>query len=104
MPTYEYECAACGHRFEAFQRISDRPLRACPECRGKVRRLIGTGAGVLFKGSGFYATDYRSESYRKAASRETPEKRAADPPAAAPAGSDSAKSAGGRRKAEARKD
>jgi len=70
MPTYDYECQKCGHRFERFQKISDAPLRTCPQCRGKVRRLLGTGAGILFKGSGFYATDYRSESYRKAAKKE----------------------------------
>jgi putative FmdB family regulatory protein len=68
MPTYEYECPKCGHRFEKFQAISDKPVRTCPKCRGrKVRRLIGTGAGILFKGSGFYKTDYRSEAYSKAA-------------------------------------
>jgi putative FmdB family regulatory protein len=66
MPTYEYECRKCGHRFEEFQSISEPPLKACPECGGKVRRLIGSGAGILFKGSGFYQTDYRSSSYRKA--------------------------------------
>lgn len=67
MPTYEYECLKCGHHFDRFQRITGPPLRRCPKCRGKVRRQIGTGAGILFKGSGFYTTDYRSESYRKAA-------------------------------------
>jgi len=70
MPTYEYLCESCGHRFEIFQQISAPARRRCPECRGKVRRLIGAGAGLLFKGSGFYITDYRSESYRKAAKAE----------------------------------
>lgn len=70
MPTYEYLCDSCGHRFELFQQISAPPRRRCPECRGKVRRLIGAGAGLLFKGSGFYITDYRSQSYRKAAKAE----------------------------------
>jgi putative FmdB family regulatory protein len=66
MPTYEYECPKCGHRFEKFQSISDPPVKTCPKCRGrKVKRLIGTGAGILFKGSGFYGTDYRSETYKK---------------------------------------
>ena len=59
MPTYDYLCENCGHRFEHFQQMSDTPLSACPECGGAVRRLIGAGAAVIFKGSGFYATDYR---------------------------------------------
>ncbi len=68
MPTYEYVCGACDHRFEEFQSITAKPIRKCPECgRMKVKRLIGTGAGVIFRGSGFYETDYRSESYKKAA-------------------------------------
>lgn len=66
-PTYEYECQACQDRFEKFQSIKDAPLKKCPRCGGKVRRLIGTGAGLLFKGSGFYITDYRSEGYKRAA-------------------------------------
>lgn len=66
MPTYEYECRACGSRFDLFQNITEKPVKRCPECkRLKVRRLIGSGAGIIFKGSGFYQTDYRSESYRK---------------------------------------
>jgi len=60
MPTYEYQCEQCGHRFERFQKMSDAPVGVCPECGGNVRRLIGPGAAVIFKGSGFYATDYRS--------------------------------------------
>ena len=73
MPTYDYECDACGHRFEKFQSITARPICKCPECgKSKVRRLIGTGAGVIFKGSGFYQTDYRSESYKKAAEKDKP--------------------------------
>jgi putative FmdB family regulatory protein len=62
MPTYDYECTKCGHAFEAFQRMSDAPLSSCPRCRGRVRRLIGGGMGVIFKGSGFYTTDYRKGS------------------------------------------
>ncbi|MBN1355217.1 zinc ribbon domain-containing protein [bacterium] len=58
MPTYEYECSQCGHVFEKFQKMSDVPLRDCPLCGGRVRRLIGTGSGIIFKGSGFYATDH----------------------------------------------
>ena len=67
MPTYEYECRRCGHKFELFQSMSEPPRKRCPKCRGKVERLLGTGAGILFKGSGFYATDYRSKSYREGA-------------------------------------
>ena len=70
MPTYEYECQRCGHSFEAFQGMTEKPLRKCPECSGRVRRLIGAGAGIIFKGSGFYQTDYRSEDYKKAAKAE----------------------------------
>ena len=66
MPTYEYLCGACDHTFEEFQSITAKSLRKCPACgRPKLKRLIGTGAGVIFKGSGFYETDYRSESYKK---------------------------------------
>jgi len=60
MPTYEYECDSCGISFERLQRISDDPIRKCPECGGKVRRLISSGGGLVFKGPGFYATDYGS--------------------------------------------
>ena len=68
MPTYDYECDACGHEFELFQTISENPKKKCPACKKfKLRRLFGTGAAVVFKGSGFYQTDYRSDSYKKAA-------------------------------------
>ena len=72
MPTYEYQCIKCGYKFEEIQRITAPPLESCPQngCDGKVRRLIGTGGGLLFKGSGFYITDYRSEGYKKAAKSE----------------------------------
>jgi len=66
MPTYEYECVKTGRRFEVFQNMSDAPVRKCPECGGKARRLIGAGGAVILKGSGFYATDYRTS---KGASR-----------------------------------
>lgn len=69
MPTYEYECPRCG-RFERFQPITARPLKACPKCAGAVRRLISAGAGIIFKGHGFYATDYRSPGYREAEKKE----------------------------------
>jgi putative FmdB family regulatory protein len=66
MPTYEYECTSsdCRHRFEAFQSIKARPLRKCPACGNTVKRLIGAGAGIIFRGSGFYITDYRSKDYK----------------------------------------
>lgn len=66
MPTYEYRCNACGHEFEKFQSMTDSPVRTCPECKKRrVERLISAGAGVIFKGSGFYETDYRSASYKE---------------------------------------
>ena len=80
MPTYEYSYQKCGPNFEAFQSMRDEPFRECPKnlCRlpkwghGKVKRLLGTGAGLIFKGSGFYITDYRSDSYKEAAKKESP--------------------------------
>jgi putative FmdB family regulatory protein len=67
MPTYDYECDACGHAFEEWQSFKDEPLTQCPACKKKkLRRLFGGGAAVIFKGSGFYETDYRKESYKKA--------------------------------------
>jgi len=73
MPTYDYECDACGHAFELFQSISEPVKKKCPECgKLKLRRLFGTGAAIVFKGSGFYQTDYRSESYKKGAAEEKP--------------------------------
>ncbi|MBT8044686.1 MAG: zinc ribbon domain-containing protein [Verrucomicrobiae bacterium] len=73
MPNYDYQCQECGHIFEVFQKMSDAKLEDCQQekCSGKVRRLLGTGAGVIFKGSGFYQTDYRSESYKKDASKDS---------------------------------
>lgn len=92
MPTYEYVCQKCGHEFEAFHSISAAPLKTCPEevCgqkkwgRGKVTKKIGAGAGLLFKGGGFYITDYRSDNYKQAAKKDS-----APAPAAAPAKSES---------------
>ena len=83
MPTYEYECTKCGISFELEQRMSDKPRKRCLECRGKVIRIISGGGGIILKGSGFYATDYRSEAYKKAAR--------ADKPSTDSTGSDSAK-------------
>jgi putative FmdB family regulatory protein len=72
MPSYEYKCDACGHEFEEFQGIKDAPLRKCPQCKkNKLRRLISGGAAIVFKGSGFYQTDYRSEAYKKSAKAES---------------------------------
>ncbi len=72
MPTYDYVCDACEHEFELFQSIKESVKRKCPECgRMKLRRLIGPGAAIVFKGSGFYKTDYRSEAYKKAAAAES---------------------------------
>lgn len=71
MPTYEYQCDACQHNFDEFQSFSEAPLKKCPKCgKSKLRRLFGAGAGIIFKGSGFYQTDYRSESYQKASKAE----------------------------------
>ena len=73
MPTYDYECDACGHEMELFQGINDPVKKKCPECgKNKLRRLFGSGAAIVFKGSGFYQTDYRSESYKKAAKADKP--------------------------------
>ena len=73
MPTYDYVCDACEHKFEHFQSIKEDALKKCPACKkNKLRRLIGPGAAIVFKGSGFYQTDYRSESYKKAASADKP--------------------------------
>lgn len=65
MPTYEYECPHCSYNFEAFQKITASPIEACPRCNKKVKRLISSGAGIIFKGTGFYATDYRKKSKDK---------------------------------------
>ncbi|MCH5376800.1 MAG: zinc ribbon domain-containing protein [Planctomycetes bacterium] len=73
MPTYDYECGSCDHTFELFQSIKDPVKRKCPNCgKPRLRRLFGTGAALLFKGSGFYQTDYRSDSYKKAAAADKP--------------------------------
>jgi len=74
MPNYDYRCEDCDHVFEVFQKMSDPKLETCPEdtCGGKVKRLLGSGSGVIFKGSGFYQTDYRSDSYNKGAASDKP--------------------------------
>ena len=72
MPTYDYQCDNCGHRFEKFQSITAAPIKKCPACgKNKVKRLLGTGAGIIFKGSGFYITDYRDKGYAEKAKAET---------------------------------
>jgi putative FmdB family regulatory protein len=83
MPTYEYRCNACGHQFDELQSFSEEPLKKCPQCKKKkLERLIGTGAAIIFKGAGFYQTDYRSESYKSDAkadeARPTTEKTGTD--------------------------
>jgi putative FmdB family regulatory protein len=82
VPTYQYLCEDCKYEFEKFQNITAGPLRKCPKCgKNRVKRLIGTGAGVIFKGSGFYQTDYRSESYKNAEKKDkevTTEKKPAE--------------------------
>lgn len=87
MPTYDYACPACGHEFEVFQSMNDKRLTKCPQsgCKGKVVRKIGVGAGFVFKGSGFYITDYRSEGYKTAAKQDTAPAAAAPAAGAAPA-------------------
>jgi putative FmdB family regulatory protein len=73
MPTYDYSCDSCNHEFELFQSITAKPEKKCPKCKkNKLRRLFGAGAGIMFKGSGFYQTDYRSDSYKKAAEADKP--------------------------------
>jgi len=74
MPTYDYACGSCEHTFEKLQPITSKPVKKCPECGKTVRRLIGSGMGIIFKGSGFYQTDYRSKSYKDAAKKDAPAK------------------------------
>ncbi len=92
MPTYQYRCLKCEHEFEFVQKMTDSPLTQCPSCKGKVKRLIGTGAGIIFKGSGFYSTDYRSDDYKKKAQQEN-KKGAASEKSDTPSKTDTAKSA-----------
>ncbi len=69
MPTYDYKCLNCGHSFDVFQRITEKPLTDCPRCGGRVQRLIGAGAGPIFKGSGFYQTDYKNNPKKSSAKK-----------------------------------
>jgi len=82
MPTYEYECESCLHHFEQFQPITADPVKICPACQGMVKRLIGRGAGIIFKGSGFYQTDHRSSTYQKQAQAEKKSSEPASKPSA----------------------
>lgn len=75
MPTYEYRCFDCGHQFEEFQSIVDSPIRVCPKCGGRVERLISGGSGLIFKGSGFYVTDYKRKSDASKSERSKEEKK-----------------------------
>ncbi len=94
MPTYDYKCQNCEHSFEKFQSITASTLRKCPKC-GKMSlvRLIGSGAGVIFKGSGFYQTDYRSESYKNAAKKDVPAPASSEKPAKSETKSETSKAA-----------
>jgi putative FmdB family regulatory protein len=79
MPTYDYQCEACDHAWEEFQSITSKPTKKCPECgKSKAKRKIGPGAGIIFKGSGFYQTDYRSDSYKKAADADSKSQKGPD--------------------------
>ena len=77
MPTYEYKCLACGYDFEMFQRMNDEPIMECPKCNGKVKRLLGAGSGPIFKGSGFYHTDYKNAKTESKSSK--PESKTSKP-------------------------
>ena len=72
MPTYQYRCLVCGHDFEMFQKMKDEPIKACPKCKGEVKRLLGAGAGTIFKGSGFYHTDYKNAKSESKSSKPKP--------------------------------
>ena len=108
MPTYEYKCAACGHKFEKFQSITAAPIKQCPSCgKNKAERQIGTGAGLIFKGSGFYITDYRSEGYKEKAKAESGgggEKKDGKPSESAPAAKSDSAPAKAEAKAEPKSD
>lgn len=71
MPTYDYECEKCGKKFEIFQKMSAEPVASCPKCKGRAHRLIGTGSGIIFKGSGFYQTDYKNNDRPKSKGRKS---------------------------------
>ena len=88
MPTYEYECQKCHKPHEAYQSITAKALTKCPKCGGRLKRLMGSGSGFLFKGSGFYITDYRSKSYQDAKKKDQPASSSPPPPASPPSKTD----------------
>ena len=101
MPTYDYVCDGCGHAYELFQSMTDGVKKTCPKCRKKkLRRLIGAGGAIVFKGSGFYKTDYRSESYKKGAAAESGSSGKSEGGKSDGAKSDGAKSDGGGKKSD----
>lgn len=79
MPTYEYKCKQCGHKFEVFQSMNAEPIKVCPKCKGEVKRLIGAGAGPIFKGSGFYQTDYKNKPSGSVSKKDTSKSSSKDP-------------------------
>jgi putative FmdB family regulatory protein len=96
MPTYDYVCDGCGHAFELFQSMTEEPKKTCPQCKKKkLRRLIGAGAALVFKGSGFYKTDYRSESYKKGAAKDSGGSKGSDSSGSAGSAGKGPKSSGG---------
>jgi putative FmdB family regulatory protein len=98
MPTYEYECKKCG-KFDLYQGIKDEKLKQCPTCKRAVKRLMGSGAGIIFKGSGFYQTDYRSSNYNSGAKADSGASTTPTPsPTPSPAPSPSAKPSAGEKK------
>ncbi|MCD8140274.1 MAG: zinc ribbon domain-containing protein [Planctomycetaceae bacterium] len=102
MPTYEYECEACGHAFEEFQSMSAKPLKKCPQCaKNKLIRLIGSGAGIIFKGSGFYETDYKRKDQPKPAESKPSASTSSDKPAASKSEGSSSTSGGESKTAKA---
>ncbi len=78
MPTYDYRCTGCGYQLELFQAMSAEPLKICPQCKGGLKRLIGTGAGPIFKGTGFYQTDYKNKSVNSSSKKSTTEKKSGE--------------------------
>ena len=89
MPTYEYKCEACGNMLEFFQKMSDKPLKTCPACKqDSLKRLIGSGAGIIFKGKGFYCTDYRSDSYKNSSEKDKTSSAAPEKSSSAPSAAD----------------
>ena len=93
MPTYEYECAKCKKNFDVVQSIKAEPLTKCPTCKGKIKRLVGTGSGIIFKGTGFYQTDYRSDGYKQKAKADTATPASSTPASASSSSTEPAKPA-----------